>query len=117
MTWEAIEIIVKMSLRLLHFHDSCNTMYKITRRRKIMNATRLKALREGMGASEREMAALLCLEGSDYESYESGLKEPGIDVLTLLAEHFNVRVEYLLGISNCRCRVCKCKRIGVSCCA
>ena len=71
-----------------------------------MVAVRLKALMEERDISKQELVALLFLRQSDYDSYECGLKEPGADVLCLLAEYFDVSADYLLGLSECSASNC-----------
>jgi len=60
-------------------------------------ATRLKDLREGRRIYQREMAEMLGLSMRGYESYETNTSEPKLETLVLLADYFNVSVDYLLG--------------------
>jgi len=79
-----------------------------------MISKRLKALRAELGIGKRELVSLLPMKLKSYENYESGRREPDSDALQVLAERFNVSVDYLLGVSDCR-RV-KNEMVGFHCC-
>lgn len=57
----------------------------------------LKALREASGESMSGAADALNIAKSTYASYEYGKREPNIEMLTKIANHYNVTVDYLLG--------------------
>lgn len=57
----------------------------------------LKALREASGESMSEAADALNIAKSTYASYEYGKREPNIEMLTKIANHYNVTADYLLG--------------------
>ena len=57
----------------------------------------LKALREASGESMSEVADALNIAKSTYASYEYGKREPNIEMLTKIANLFNVTTDYLLG--------------------
>ena len=57
----------------------------------------LKLLRESMNKSQKMVAADLGLDYKRYNHYETGRSEPDIATLILLADYFNVTVDYLLG--------------------
>ena len=65
-----------------------------------MISERLRALRIESKLSKRDLVAQLPLNYSTYANYESGFREPNSDVLQMLAKHFNVSVDYLLGVSE-----------------
>ncbi|MCL2840567.1 MAG: helix-turn-helix domain-containing protein [Defluviitaleaceae bacterium] len=67
-----------------------------------MIAERLRQLRREKSQSKRDLVAQLPLNYSTYANYESGFREPNSDVLQLLANHFGVSIDYLLGVSNNR---------------
>ena len=67
-----------------------------------MIAKRLTALRAETGLSKRELVSLLPLNYSTYAKYELGFREPNSDVLQMLAKHFGVSVDFLLGVSEVR---------------
>lgn len=61
---------------------------------------RLKNLREHHGWSQRQVADLINIKYQTYYNYESGRREPSIDILTQLATFFNCSVDYLIGLSD-----------------
>jgi len=67
-----------------------------------MIAERLRILRREKNMSKRELVSVLPLNYSTYANYESGFREPNSEVLQLLARHFGVSVDYLLGVSDNR---------------
>lgn len=56
---------------------------------------RLRALREQSGKTQRELAALLCINRVSYTQYENNKRTPPPDTLRKLAIIFNVSVDYL----------------------
>jgi SOS-response transcriptional repressor LexA len=67
-----------------------------------MIAERLRALRREKGLSKRDLVSKLPLNYSTYANYESGFREPNSEVLQLLARHYSVSIDYLLGVSENR---------------
>ncbi|MCL1862849.1 MAG: LexA family transcriptional regulator [Defluviitaleaceae bacterium] len=67
-----------------------------------MIAERLRILRKEKNMSKRELVSKLPLNYSTYANYESGFREPNSEVLQLLARHYNVSLDYLLGVSENR---------------
>ncbi|MCL1846091.1 MAG: helix-turn-helix domain-containing protein [Defluviitaleaceae bacterium] len=67
-----------------------------------MIADRLRALRKEHGLSKRALVSKLPLNYSTYANYESGFREPNSEVLQILAKHFGVSLDYLLGVSENR---------------
>lgn len=67
-----------------------------------MISERLRALRKEHGLSKRALVAKLPLNYSTYANYESGFREPNSEILQLLARHFGVSLDYLLGASEHR---------------
>ena len=65
-----------------------------------MIAERLRGLRLESGLTKRDLVSVLPINYSTYANYESGFREPNSDVLQMLAKHFNVSVDYLLGVSD-----------------
>ena len=61
---------------------------------------RLKNLRIKKGLYQKDVAAVLGVDRTTYVKYENGDSEPSYDVLSKLADLFNVSVDYLLGRSN-----------------
>lgn len=62
---------------------------------------RLKLLRGERGLSQQELSKLLgVLSKSSINMYERGEREPSIETLELIADFFNVDMDYLLGKSD-----------------
>ena len=70
-----------------------------------MISERLRSLRLEGDLSKRDLVSLVPLNYSTYANYESGFREPNSEVLQMLARHFNVSVDYLLGMSESKRRV------------
>jgi phage repressor protein C with HTH and peptisase S24 domain len=67
-----------------------------------MIAERLLTLRKESGMSKRDLVSKLPLNYSTYANYESGFREPNSEVLQMLARHYGVSLDYLLGVSENR---------------
>jgi len=67
-----------------------------------MIAERLRTLRKEQNITKRVLVSKLPLNYSTYANYESGFREPNSEVLQLLARHFGVSIDYLLGVSDNR---------------
>jgi len=65
-------------------------------------AERLRTLRREKNLSKRELVGLLPINYSTYANYESGFREPNSEVLQMLARHFNVSIDYLMGMTENR---------------
>ncbi len=61
---------------------------------------RLKQLREEKELMQKEIASFLNISTSAYGFYEQDKRTPTPDVLSKLADYFNVSVDYLLGKTN-----------------
>ena len=59
--------------------------------------TRLKQLRTEKRINQRELAISLKVAPSTISMYESGHREPNFEILEILADFFNVDMNYLLG--------------------
>lgn len=60
----------------------------------------LKKLRLEKGLTQIELSKNLNINRATYAHYETGRREPDIETLKLLADYFNVSVDYLLGNSD-----------------
>lgn len=60
-------------------------------------SNRLKRLREEKEVMQKEIAAYLNISASAYGFYEQGKRTPTPEILSKLANYFNVSVDYLLG--------------------
>ncbi len=56
-----------------------------------------KSLRLAMGYTQQEIADKLKISRSTIGMYETGSREPDYDTLELIADFFNVDIDYLLG--------------------
>lgn len=60
----------------------------------------LKSLRLSKNLTQGELAKQLKISRSAVGMYESGAREPDFDTLELIADFFNVDVDYLMGRSS-----------------
>jgi len=58
---------------------------------------RLKELREEKGLSKRQLGTMLKVSDTSVSKWERGKMSPSLDVLLLLADFFNVSLDYLAG--------------------
>lgn len=61
---------------------------------------RLRALREGRGWSQRELARQSGVGDAQISRYESGLSDPTATSLKALAEALDVSIDYLVGLTD-----------------
>lgn len=61
---------------------------------------RLKELRSDLSLTQEQFATVLNLSRSTVAYYESGMRSPDIQKLILIADYFNVSLDYLLGRTN-----------------
>lgn len=64
--------------------------------------SRMKKLRKEKGLTQEELGKLLNVQDSAVAKYENGKIAITASTLVKLSEIFNVSVDYLLGLSNCR---------------
>lgn len=64
----------------------------------------LKELRSEKNVSQKVVAELLGVSDRNIRFYESGEHRPDFDGLLLLADYFNVSIDYLVGRSTTRDR-------------
>ncbi|MDD3222313.1 MAG: helix-turn-helix transcriptional regulator [Lachnospiraceae bacterium] len=57
----------------------------------------LRLLRNEKGLSQQELAELLRISKSSINMYERGERQPNFETLEIIADFFNVDVDYLLG--------------------
>lgn len=65
-----------------------------------MFSYRLKQLRENASLTQYELAKKLNLTQSTIAYYESGKKMPTLENAKIIAELFNISLDYLLGLSD-----------------
>ena len=61
---------------------------------------RLRALRTEKGLSQMDFAKQIRISKSSVNMYERGEREPGFETLEVIADYFNVDMDYLLGKSD-----------------
>ena len=59
---------------------------------------RLKDIREDNDKTQKEIAAYLNMDQSNYAKYENGKNMMGIDKYIKLAKYYNISLDYLAGI-------------------
>ena len=62
---------------------------------------RFRQLRNQKGLTQMELSKLLKISKSSVNMYERGEREPSLETLELIADIFNVDMDYLLGKSDC----------------
>ncbi len=62
---------------------------------------RLRQLRQEREMTQQTLAKVLKISKSSVNMYERGEREPGLEMLELIADTFNVDMDYLLGKSDC----------------
>lgn len=67
-----------------------------------MFAERLRTLRKEAGMTQRQLGELLSKTKNNISQYESGRRTPDLDTARIIADHFNVTLDYLTGRSDYR---------------
>lgn len=62
--------------------------------------TRIKQLRKEQNMSQADLANATGLKKSAISMYELDAREPSLEILEILADHFNVDMNYLTGTSS-----------------
>lgn len=70
---------------------------------------RLKDLREDNDLTQVELAAVLNITQRAYSRYETGERAIPLEVLSTLADYYNVSVDYLLNRTNINKPYPRCK--------
>lgn len=60
----------------------------------------LRKLRKEKGETQQQIASMLGITQQAYAAYENETAHPPIHILKFLSEHFNVTIDYLVGVSN-----------------
>lgn len=58
---------------------------------------RIKEQREIKGLSQKELAIEMGVKQNTISQYENNIKRPSYEILILLADFFDVSIDYLLG--------------------
>ncbi|MFA5715048.1 MAG: helix-turn-helix transcriptional regulator [Candidatus Paceibacterota bacterium] len=63
---------------------------------------RLLELRKEKGVKQSKIATAIKVKSTAYSNYETGRREPNIEILIRIADYFGVTVDYLVGRSDSR---------------
>lgn len=63
---------------------------------------RLRELRVGAGLNQTEIADILGMQQNQYSRYERGERELPMHLFVKLSEHYQVSLDYMVGLSNTR---------------
>lgn len=63
---------------------------------------RLKKLREERGLTQKQVAEALEMNPRTYSSYENNEREPNSEILLMIADLFDVSIDYLVGYDERR---------------
>ena len=63
-------------------------------------AKRLHDLREDHDETQKQIAKLLGLPAARISEWETGKYTPRIDTLIILADHWSVSIDYLVGVTD-----------------
>jgi transcriptional regulator with XRE-family HTH domain len=66
---------------------------------------RLRELRVGAGLNQTEIADILDMQQNQYSRYERGERELPMHLFVVLAKHYKVSLDYMVGLSDTRERV------------
>jgi len=61
---------------------------------------RIGDLRQDNDMTQKQVADLLHCQREVYRRYEKGIREIPVSYVIILARHYNVTVDYLLGVSD-----------------
>jgi len=62
-----------------------------------MRFDRLKELRQDLDMAQKEVAAILGIDQRVYSTYETGKRDIPIRYLIVLADHYGVSIDYIVG--------------------
>ena len=63
---------------------------------------RLRELRMAAGYNQTEIADLLDMQQNQYSRYERGERELPMHLFVVLAKHYKVSLDYMVGLSDTR---------------
>lgn len=63
---------------------------------------RIKALRRNKGLTQTQLAQRMWVQKSIISAYETGMRQPSLDMLMKYANEFHVTTDYLLGRNSNR---------------
>lgn len=62
---------------------------------------RLKELRKSKNLTQKQLAQFIGTSERGIQNYETGVRKPTFDILIILADYFNVSVDFLIGRTDC----------------
>ena len=63
---------------------------------------RIRALREDADLNQTKVAQYLGMSQTGYSKYETGENDIPTSILIKLSSFYNVSIDYMLGVSNCK---------------
>ena len=72
-----------------------------------MSFIRLKEIRKRKNVSQVKLAIDLNMCQNTISRYETGERQPGIEELIMIANYFDVSIDYLTGVSDTPCSLTK----------
>ena len=66
---------------------------------------RLRELRVSAGMNQTDLADILDMQQNQYSRYERGERELPMHLFVKLAEHYQVSLDYMVGLSDTRERI------------
>ena len=76
------------------------TEFAIISNMKNLFSIRIKELREAAGLNQLELSKLFNVTKQTVSAWEKGLQQTNFDMLINIAKHFNVTVDFLLGLED-----------------
>ena len=71
---------------------------------KIKYYPRLRELRVSTGMNQTDLADILGMQQNQYSRYERGERELPMHLFVVLAQHYNVSLDYMVGLSDTKDR-------------
>lgn len=65
-----------------------------------LRISRIRELREERDLTQTELARVLHIAQNTYSNYENGVREIPLELLIRLSRHYQVNLEYLLGLTD-----------------
>ena len=67
---------------------------------EILKYERIRNIRIDRGLTQEDVAKLLNVKQNTYCQYETGVLNYPLDLVVKLAEHYNVSMDYLVGLTD-----------------
>lgn len=62
--------------------------------------SRLKKAREYNGLTQKEVSKALKITQPTYSGYETGIREPNIEIIAMLSKLYDVSADWLIGLTS-----------------